>query len=89
MINQDIGIPVLIYKKTVEEKLPSLKKYSMVAPYSDQINTNEVKNDGAFYIQDDPNMNPVEKENIIKAYQYGKQIVPIDAIMEEKMKYKC
>jgi ATP-dependent DNA helicase 2 subunit 2 len=34
-------------------------------------------------------MTPVEKENIIKGYQYGKQIVPIDSIMEEKMKYKC
>lgn len=89
MLNNEVGIQVLIYKKTAEEKLPSLKKYSTVAPYNNAINSNEVKNDSAFYIQDDPNMTPIDKENIIKGYQYGKQIVPIDSIMEEKMKYKC
>jgi ATP-dependent DNA helicase 2 subunit 2 len=63
---------VLIYKKTAEEKLPSLKKYSTVAPYNPLVNTNEVKNDSAFYIQDDPAMAPVDKDSMIKGYQYGK-----------------
>lgn len=48
-----------------------------------------MKNDSVFYIQDDPSMTPVDKENIIKGYQYGRSIVPIDSIMEDKMKLKC
>lgn len=34
MINNEVSIPVLIYKKSTEEKLPSLKKYSTIAEYS-------------------------------------------------------
>jgi ATP-dependent DNA helicase 2 subunit 2 len=34
MINNSVGIQVLIFKKTTEEKLPSLKKYSTLAPFS-------------------------------------------------------
>jgi ATP-dependent DNA helicase 2 subunit 2 len=72
MINGNSPIQVLIYKKTTEEKLPSLKKFSTLAPYNQDVGTNEVKNDSVFYIQDDPNMTPIDKENMIKGYQYGK-----------------
>lgn len=53
MINDEVCIEVLIYKKTAEEKLPSLKKYSTVAEFKKEIGTNEVRNDSTFYIQDD------------------------------------
>ena len=56
MIHEDVSIQVLIYKKTQEEKLPSLKKFSMVADYKKEIGTNEVRNDSTFYIQDDITM---------------------------------
>lgn len=83
------SIQVMIYKKTTEEKIPSLKKYSTLAPYNQEVGTNEVKNDSVFYISDDPSMTPVDKENIIKGYPYGRSVVPIDSIMEDKMKLKC
>lgn len=78
---------MLIYKKTAEEKLPSLKKHSTVGPFNKDPNGNGIRNDAVLYIHDDPTMTPQEKEHVIKGYVYGRVTVPIDSLMEERIKY--
>ena len=44
--------------------------------------------DKKYFIHDDPNMEPIEKEYQIKGYYYGKQLVPISKVFESELKYK-
>lgn len=89
MVNDETSIQVLVYKRTAEEKLPSLKKYSTVSEFSVDPTRNQIRNDSVFYMQDDPNLTPIDKDQVIKGYTYGRQIVPIDSLMEDKLKYQC
>ena len=59
---------MLIYKRCSEEKLPSMKKHSGIGEFSSEPSRNVVRNDAIFYNQEDPNMTPIERENIIKGY---------------------
>ncbi|CAD8106252.1 unnamed protein product [Paramecium primaurelia] len=34
-------------------------------------------------------MTPIEIENIIKCYQYGRNLLPFDSLREKRMKYQC
>ncbi|CAD8207171.1 unnamed protein product [Paramecium pentaurelia] len=88
-INDETNISVLIYKRCTEEKLPSLKKHSAIGDFSTEPSRNIVRNDTIHYNPEDPNMNPIERENIIKGYLYGRNLIPVDSIMEDKMKYQC
>ncbi|CAD8123928.1 unnamed protein product [Paramecium sonneborni] len=88
-INDQTFLQVLIYKRCAEEKLPSLKKHSAIGEFSSEQNRNIVRNDTIHYNPEDPNMAPIERENIIKGYQYGRSLIPVDSIMEDKMKYQC
>jgi hypothetical protein len=47
---------------------------------------NLVQNDVCFHVQDDPTCEVVPPEYQVKAYQYGKNIVPINEVMENGMK---
>ncbi|KAJ7541908.1 hypothetical protein O6H91_10G081700 [Diphasiastrum complanatum] len=82
-----MAIKVWVYKKTSQEKFPTLKKYSDKAPRSDQHATREVKLD----IEYKSNVNldvVIPPEQRAKGYRYGQQLVPIGGAMEETLKFK-
>ena len=64
-----------------------MKKFSAITQFDRDPERNKIIDDTVFYIHDDPNMTPVDKSNIIKGFQYGRHTVPVDAIMDQKMKY--
>lgn len=75
-----------VYKKTSEEKFPTLKKYSDKAPPSDKFATHEVKIDYEYKSIDSSQVVPPEQR--IKGYRYGPQVVPISADELEAVKFK-
>lgn len=65
-----------------------MKKQSLVAEESKNINCGKVVMDRVYAEVDDPDQNPVPAENQIKAYNYGKQLVPVAKENEHILKYK-
>lgn len=51
--------------------------------------TNAIIRDPIYYLQEDPNMTPIDLEQVVKGYQYGKQIVPLSKIHLEQMDLKA
>ncbi|XP_073141287.1 ATP-dependent DNA helicase 2 subunit KU80 [Henckelia pumila] len=80
-------IKVWVYKKTSEEKFPSLKKYSDKAPLTDKFATHEIKVDYEYKSVADPDR-VVPPEQRIKGYRYGPQVVPISSAEWEAVKFK-
>jgi len=66
----------MVYKKTAEEKFPTLKKYSDNAPPNDKFATHEVKIDYEYKSSEDHDK-VVPPDQRIKGYPYGPEIVPI------------
>ncbi|KAJ8626530.1 hypothetical protein MRB53_019837 [Persea americana] len=80
-------IKVWVYKKTSEEKFPTLKQYSDKAPSTDRFATHEVKVDIEYKsVQDTEKVVPPEQR--IKGYRYGPQVVPISSAEWEAVKFK-
>ncbi|KAJ4757639.1 ATP-dependent DNA helicase 2 subunit KU80 [Rhynchospora pubera] len=75
-ISPNCKIKVWVYKKTSEEKFPTLKKYSDKAPPTDKFATHEVKVDYEYKSMVEPDK-VVPPEQRIKGYRYGPQVVPI------------
>lgn len=67
-----LQISVQMFTKTTEEKLPGLKAYSLAVDFTAETGTALITKDINHCIQEDPNMVPIDKANIIKAYHYGK-----------------
>lgn len=86
-LTPDLRIKVWVYKKTSQEKLPTLKKYSNEAPASDSHATREVKIDTEYKSSDNPDVS-VPPEQRTKAYKYGKNFIPISSSMEDSLKFK-
>ena len=82
------GIDVCVYGKTKEEPLPSLKKHSSVVEYSEDAKEALVKMSRESVLEDDPTSTVIDPENIIKAYYYGKSIVPVTNDDEDLLKYQ-
>ncbi|KAK9103571.1 hypothetical protein Sjap_020825 [Stephania japonica] len=82
-----VKIKVWVYKKTSEEKFPTLKKYSDKAPSTDKFATHEIKVDYEYKMADDP-VKVVPPEQRIKGYRYGPQVVPISSAELEAIKFK-
>ncbi|KAH9302335.1 hypothetical protein KI387_013918, partial [Taxus chinensis] len=82
-----LGDLVWVYKKTAQERIPTLKKYSDKAPPNDPYATREVKMDTEYKSKEDPEM-IIPPERRIKGYHYGPQVVPISTIEEEALKFK-
>ncbi|XP_020219252.1 ATP-dependent DNA helicase 2 subunit KU80 isoform X1 [Cajanus cajan] len=82
-----LKIKVMVYKKTSEEKFPSLKKYSDKAPPNDKHATRDVKVDYEYKSSEDPDK-VVPPDRRIKGYPYGPQIVPISSAEWEAVKFK-
>lgn len=76
-----------MYKKTAEEKFPTLKKYSDKASARDISATHEVKVDYEYKKFED-SKNVVPPDQRIKGYSYGPQVVPISSVEWEAVKFK-
>ncbi|XP_057807404.1 ATP-dependent DNA helicase 2 subunit KU80 isoform X2 [Salvia miltiorrhiza] len=80
-------IKVWVYKKTCEEKFPTLKKYSDKAPPTDKFASHEIKVDYEYRSIEDPKR-VVPPEQRIKGYSYGPQVVPISSAEWDAVKFK-
>lgn len=78
---------VWVYKKTAQEKFPTLKKYSDQAPPSDPHATREVKIDIEYKSAENPDVS-VPPDQRTKAYKYGKNYIPIGGAIEDAFKFK-
>ena len=86
IISPNLSLDVMTYSKTTPAVIPSLKRYSKVAEYSDEPGTCEVQNERIYYVNDDPDKKAVEKELITKAYYYGSSLVPVSQTDEVRLK---
>ncbi|XP_027107832.1 ATP-dependent DNA helicase 2 subunit KU80 isoform X2 [Coffea arabica] len=86
-LSPKLNIKVWVYKKTSEEKFPTLKRYSNKAPPTDKFATHEVKVDYEYKSIEDPTR-VVPPEQRIKGYRYGPQVVPISSAELEAVKFK-
>ncbi|XP_075519221.1 ATP-dependent DNA helicase 2 subunit KU80 [Primulina tabacum] len=86
-LSSTMKIKVWVYKKTSEEKFPSLKKYSDKAPLTDKFATHEIKVDYEYKSVSEPDR-VVPPEQRIKGYRYGPQVVPISSAEWEAVKFK-
>ncbi|KAI9182708.1 hypothetical protein LWI28_028090 [Acer negundo] len=86
-ISPNMKIKVWVYKKTAEEKFPTLKKYSDKAPPTDKFATHEVKVDYEYKSVEDTSK-VVPPEQRIKGYRYGPHVVPISSAEWEAVKFK-
>ncbi|KAF3337158.1 ATP-dependent DNA helicase 2 subunit KU80 isoform X1 [Carex littledalei] len=75
-ISPNCKIKVWVYKKTSEEKFPTLKKFSDKAPPTDKFATHEVKVEFQYKSMVEPDKY-VPPEQRIKGYRYGPQVVPM------------
>ncbi|KAI5598502.1 hypothetical protein BDE02_02G136600, partial [Populus trichocarpa] len=86
-LSSKMKIKVWVYKKTIEERFPTLKKYSDKAPPTDRFATHEVKLDYEYKSVEDPSK-VVPPEQRIKGYRYGPQVVPISSAEWDVVKFK-
>ena len=86
IISPNLSLDVMVYSKTAQALIPSLKRYSKVAEYSDEPGTCEVQNERIYYVNDEKNKKAVEKDLITKAYYYGSSLVPVSKTDEVRLK---
>lgn len=86
-ITPNLSLDVCIYVKSSVVGIPALKKYSKNTEFQGDIKANTVKMERTFYIHDDPEQTPVSEDRIMKAYYYGKSLVPVSK--EEEQMFKC
>ncbi|RYR72058.1 hypothetical protein Ahy_A02g006247 isoform E [Arachis hypogaea] len=86
-LSPKLRIKVLVYKKTAEEKFPTLKKFSDKAASTDKFATHEVKVDYEYKSSQEPDK-VVPPDQRIKGYRYGPQIVPISQAEWDAVKFK-
>ena len=77
----------MVYKKTAEERFPSMKKYSDKAPQNNNFATHEIKVDYEYKSSKDPDK-VVPPDQRIKGYPYGPHIIPISSSEWEAVKFK-
>ena len=86
------SLDVAVYGKTKEEPLPSLKKHSTAVEFSESAEEGRVQMSRAAVLEDDPTGAEVDPEEIVKAYYYGKSVVPVSSVEENLLKFlskKC
>ncbi|XP_078442889.1 ku80 family protein [Wolffia australiana] len=86
-LSSTMKIKIWVYKKTSEERFPTLKKYSDKAPGSDRFATHEVKLDYEYKSIEDPNK-IIPPEQRIRGYRYGPQIIPVSSDEWEAVKFR-
>lgn len=75
-----------IFTKTREESLPSLKKYSKNLPENDSADHGKIVIERTYAEVDDPDQKEIPESEHTKAYNYGKQLVPVSAENEHVLK---
>ncbi|TYG44370.1 hypothetical protein ES288_D11G092700v1 [Gossypium darwinii] len=87
-LSPHMKIKVWVYKKTQEEKFPTLKKYSEKAPASNKLATHQVKVSYEYKSVDGSSTSVIPPEQRIKGYRYGPQVVPISTAEWDAVKFK-
>ncbi|TYH99829.1 hypothetical protein ES332_A11G092700v1 [Gossypium tomentosum] len=87
-LSPQMKIKVWVYKKTQEEKFPTLKKYSEKAPASNKLATHQVKVSYEYKSVDGYSNSVIPPEQRIKGYRYGPQVVPISTAEWDAVKFK-
>mmetsp|Transcript_29073 Transcript_29073/g.81935 ORF Transcript_29073/g.81935 Transcript_29073/m.81935 type:complete len:577 (+) Transcript_29073:334-2064(+) len=82
----ELYIPVWVYKKTMEAKLPSTKIFSDSRPLDDPQASHEVKMETVYKDPSD-HTREVPAQERVRAYPYGRQMVPVDATTEGYLKF--
>jgi ATP-dependent DNA helicase 2 subunit 2 len=80
-------LQVWVYKKTAQEKFPTLKKYSDQAPAADPHATREVKIDTEYKSLENPDVS-IPPEQRTKAFKYGKNYIPISSDILNALKFE-
>lgn len=60
-----------------QEKLPTLKKYSLLVDFYEEPDAGKVSMNRYHAKKDDPSKQQLNEEEVIKAYNYGKKTVPV------------
>lgn len=60
--------------------MPGLKKHSLCVDPSEDVKDGEIEREVFYTDADDPDKKELKGEDVIKAYFYGKQLVPIEKI---------
>lgn len=90
-ISPDMEIPIAIYSKTTRVSFPPLKKQSKMAAAipSENRKTDKVILDRTYYATDDKEGEEVKKEDRVKGFKYGQNIVPMSEYDEAALSYSC
>jgi len=92
ILTEDLYIDVAVYTKTNKVDLPLLKKQSLATEFSEYIKAGEIQNERVYYVNDDPDQNPLGEQFITKAYNYGNSLVPVsktDEVLFKNEEGKC
>jgi ATP-dependent DNA helicase 2 subunit 2 len=93
ILTPSVFIDVAVYTKTIKVDLPSLKKHSLATEVDlDDVKTGGIQMERVYYVNDDPDQNPLGQEYITKAYNYGSSLVPIsktDEVLFKNSEEKC
>ena len=67
--------------------MPTLKKYSKNVQEDDSIEQGKVIQERTYTEIDDPDQKPIDESKHVKAYNYGKQLVPVSEENEHVLKH--
>lgn len=85
-LTEQLKLHIQIMTRAKEETFPTLKKQSNVADASSNVNDGKVDMQRVCAEVEDPDQTPVEQDSQVKAFNYGKQLVPVPKHQEEKLK---
>ncbi|KAL0478129.1 X-ray repair cross-complementing protein [Acrasis kona] len=90
-IGDELKIKVWIYKKTDSTKLPAANRLSKISLNSEATKDAKIKIDRTYFATEDPDLEvPLDKR--VKAYKYGKNLVPFNEADDKMLSYhatKC
>jgi len=92
ILTPNLYIDVAVYTKTSKVDVPSLKKQSLATDYNASIKAGSIINEKVYYVNDDPDQNPLDTQYITKAYNYGNSLVPVsktDEVLFKNEEHKC
>ncbi|GMI66917.1 ARABIDOPSIS THALIANA KU80 HOMOLOG [Hibiscus trionum] len=87
-LSPQMKIKVWVYKKTQEERFPTLKKYSEKAPATNKFATHQIKVDYEYKSVGESSTTVIPPDQRIKGYRYGPQVVPMSTAEWDAVKFK-
>ncbi|CAK9090466.1 unnamed protein product [Durusdinium trenchii] len=90
-ISPEMDIPIGVYSKTTRVGFPTMKKQSKLAAAipSEARKSDKVLPDRTYYATDDKEGEEVKKEDRVKGFKYGQNIVPMSEYDEAALSYSC